>query len=121
MEFIISEFKYGRMGYYIVMDEKTSIDKTFTTVIEMQDYFYDKEEICETGFGKITLFEYNAKLTYKDWEDGKDLIELFISAMYEEEESYEEQLIKEEIQEEKKSNINNLRNYYNNSVLSCLF
>ena len=123
MEFIISEFKYGRMEYYIILDENTTIDKTFTTVIKMQDYFYEKEEICETDFGKISLFEYNSTLTYKDWEDGKDLIDLFLSAMYDEEESYEEQLIQQEIgeeikedKEEKKTNINNEK-----IILSVLF
>ena len=86
MEFIISEFKYGRMGYYIVMDETTGIDVTFNSTYYLKDYIFEKEETSETEFGSIKLFKKEATLIYNDWEDGEILKEILISAIEEEDE-----------------------------------
>jgi hypothetical protein len=99
IEFIMSEFKYGRMGYYIVMNEKTVIDTIFTSTYYLTDYIFDKEEISYTKFGKIVFFKNEAILTYTNWEDGEILKDILVTAMQDEEEIYEEE--KEEEKEEK--------------------
>jgi len=94
IEFIMSEFKYGRMGYYIVMDETTEIDVTFTENHYLKDYYFDKEEVSETEFGTILLHKKNATLTYTDVDDGRILKDILFSAIQEEEE--EEEIVKKE-------------------------
>jgi len=83
LDFIKEQFEYGRMGYYLVMDEETEIKLTFTTSIDMKEYFFDEKETLTTSYGKIEMYKQMATLTYDKWENGKDLIELFYSALHE--------------------------------------
>ena len=92
LEYINEQFIYARMGNYLVMDNETEIKMKYTTTIDMTDYYFSEKETLVTQYGKIEMHKQKAVLIYDKWENGKDLIELFYSALHEEE-SIEEEYI----------------------------
>ena len=85
LEYINEQFEYGRMGYYLVMDENTEIKTSYTTTIDMKEYDFDEKESLTTKYGKVEMYGQIATLTYDKWENGKELIELINMALEEKE------------------------------------
>jgi len=73
MEFIIHQFESARM-YYLVWDKETRIiyDFTYDLIFET-NYDYEKH-IIEEENGMIVINNNIATLTFKNYEDGYDLI-----------------------------------------------
>ena len=93
LEYINEQFVYARMGNYLVMDSETEIKMKYTTTIDMFDYHFEEKETLVTQYGEIEMYKQKATLTYEKWENGKDLIELFYSALHEDEDSEDEEYV----------------------------
>lgn len=79
MEFIESEFQYGRMKHYLFADSEVKITKKFTNKIKLRDYFYETQTVYKTEIGEIILSEDYATLIYTEYENGKDLMDVLLS------------------------------------------
>ena len=81
LEYINEQFVYARMGNYLVMDDETEIKVNYTTTTDMNEYYFDEKETLVTQYGEIEMHNQTANLIYDKWENGKHLIELFYSAL----------------------------------------
>lgn len=83
MEFIYSQFNYGRMGHYLV-DTDIKIKYTVTEKYILDEFYYDVETEYKIGGGTIILNGNLATLTYENVEDGKKLYKVFSDVFYSE-------------------------------------
>lgn len=116
IEYIIEQFKYGRMGYYIVIDDESSVKTVYTTILKFKDYYFDEEETCENEYGIIKMYKNNATLKYYKKDDGKELLEIFTSALIEDIKIYEDDKITED---DIKVDIENKKNNESEKFIFC--
>lgn len=77
MEFITSEFGKGRMGYYLVWDEKVVMKTEFVTKIKLDEFYYSEKGFLEYDYGTIEIDKGTAILKHSNYEDGMKLMETF--------------------------------------------
>ena len=69
------------MRHYIVIGDESIIKIKYTTTLELQNYYFNNEEMFKNDFGNIKLFKNIATLTYHKWEYGKELLEIITSVL----------------------------------------
>jgi hypothetical protein len=101
MEYLYSQFAYGRMEYYLVHTD-INIRYTVTEKYILEQHYYDKEIEYRVAGGTIVLNGNTAILSYQNVEESRVLFEIFRDIFYTSEEDVGEdvQEIEKEIVEE---------------------
>ena len=101
MEYIYSQFAYGRMEYYLVHTD-IKIRYTVSEKYILDHHYYDKETEYRVAGGTIVLNGDTAILSYEDIEESKKLFEIFRDIFYDSPDSPDlnEKNIEENLEEE---------------------
>lgn len=76
MEFIISQFKYGRMSSYCVLDDEVNIKTKFTVTMSLNDFYYSEKGNLNNQYGNISISNSVATLTSDSYENSCELVNI---------------------------------------------